>query len=143
MYSSLNQRTINHALFRPGVEVGDHGDDETVDDPFKQIQTKQEYGENDMNGVETIDEQNHNEPQGVSLPDNIPILRKSNRLLKLSTAGATMKGVPHVTNLENKLWEMKETHEHRNDHAHILDDKVMIASDVEVNNILGIVEDDP
>ena len=64
--------------FRPRVEVGDHGDDETVDDPFKQIRTEQEYGENDMNGVETVDEQNHDEPQGVSPPDNIPILHKSN-----------------------------------------------------------------
>ena len=48
-----------------------------------------------------------------------------------------MKGVPHVTNLENKLREMKETHEHCNDHAHILDDEIMIASDVEVNNTLA------
>ena len=54
-----------------------------------------------------------------------------------------MKGVPHVTNLENKLWEMKETHKHRNNHAHILDDEVMIASDVEVKNILGVAKDDP
>ena len=54
-----------------------------------------------------------------------------------------MKGVPHVTNLENKLWEMKETHEHHNDHTHILDDEIMMASDMEVNNILGIAEDDP
>ena len=54
-----------------------------------------------------------------------------------------MKGVTHVTNLENKLWEMKETHEHHNDHAHILDDEIMIASDIEVNNVLGVAEDDP
>ena len=61
----------------------------------------------------------------------------------LTTDLDNLIGVPHATNLENKLWEMKGTHEHCNDHAHIRDDEIMIASDMEVNNVLGIAEDDP
>ena len=51
-----------------------------------------------------------------------------------------MKWVAHMTNLERKLQEMKDTHEECHDHAHVLDDKIMVASNMEVNNILGIAE---
>ena len=111
-----------------------------VGDPFKQIQTKQGHEKDDMNGVEIVDEGNDNEPQENLTPDNIPILHKLKQLLKLSAAGAAMKGVACMTNLERKLQEMKETHEQCNDHTHVLDDKIMVASNMEVNNILGIAE---
>ena len=123
--------------FWPGVEIGDLGDNETVGDPFKQIQTEQEHEKDNTNNVEIVDERNDNEPQENITPDNIPISHKSKRLLKLSAAGAAMKGVAHMTNLERKLQEMKETHEQCNDHAHVLDDKIMVASVMEVNKLLA------
>ena len=95
-----------------------------------------------MNGVETLDERDDNEPQENPPPDIIPISHKLKWLPKLSVAGAAMKGVAHVTNLERTLWEMRETHEQHNDLAHILDDRIMDVSDMEVNDVLGIAEDD-
>ena len=63
--------------FQPGIEIGNLGDNETVGDPFKQIQTKQEHEKDNTNDVEIVDERNDNEPQENITPDNILISCKS------------------------------------------------------------------
>ena len=51
-----------------------------------------------------------------------------------------MKGVVHETNLERTLREMRET---TGQLAHILDDQIMVVTDTEINEVLGVAEDDP
>ena len=67
--------------------------------------------------------------------------RRSMRMPKFSAAGAAMKGIPHETHLEKTIQEMRERVD--DNQAHMLDDHITVATDVESNETLGMAEDDP
>ena len=60
---------------------------------------------------------------------------------KLSAAGAAMKGIPHESHLEKTIREMRERVDENR--AHMLDDHITVATNAEINETLGVAEDDP
>ena len=72
-------------------------------------------------------------------PDRPAMPRRSMQMPKLSAVGAAMKGIPHE--LEKTIREMRERVDENR--AHMLDDHITVATYAEVNETLGVAEDDP
>ena len=90
--------------------------------------------------MEIVNEENNEAPHKIPPLNNMLTPHRSKQTPKLSAAGAMMNGVVHETNLERTLREMRET---TGQHAHILNDQIMVVKDMEINEVLGVAEDDP
>ena len=134
----------NHPYpYRPGVQVGEKGEDDNEGDPFQQLETGIGHGRDDGHTEAEIDIEHHENPP-EPVPDKRTIPHKSRRVAKPSTAGAAMRGIPHETLLEKTMREMREKRTPlAGDIANALKDTTPVVTDKEVNEMLGVTEDDP
>ena len=123
--------------------MGEKGEDDNEGDPFQQLETGMGHERDDEHTEAEIDIEHHENPP-EPVPNERTIPRKSRRVAKPSAAGAAMRGIPHETLLEKTTREMREKRARlAGDMANALEDTTPVVTDKEVNEMLGVTEDDP